>query len=261
MPIQKCPLCLETKPVVSSHLMPAATYGNCTPPGGHPIAITSKIIMESDRQLQDHLLCGDCEESLNEGGENWLMPLLARIDGTFPFYDILVTVQPDWVIDGGQVYAAVRNPLIEADKLIHVAMGIFFKTAVHSWSGSETEPRIALGPYTDEVRTFLRGETGFPKRMSLTVGVLPAPVKDISHFHPYRDTTPGKFNYRFYMCGIIFILAVGKGVTAEDRRMCFATNSHHPIFVTDFTNGLKMVFGEAFRKARKAKNVEKWLKR
>jgi|HubBroStandDraft_4_1064222.scaffolds.fasta_scaffold15509_5 hypothetical protein len=261
MPIQKCPLCLDTKNVVSSHLMPAALYEFCTPPGGHPVAVTHEIALESDRQLQHDLLCVDCEKCLNRGGESWLLPLLARLDGPFAFHDMLVTVQPD-IVDGDvKAYAAAKNPKIEVDKLVHFAMGVFFKAGVHSWSGSRTEPLIDFGPYTESIRTFLLGESGFPQRMVLMVGVLPPPVKDISFCYPYRGSNTKWFNYLFYACGMEFALGLGKGLTREARQSCIASNPLHPILVVDFTEVIHMNFGEALINARKAKNVEKWLKK
>ena len=59
MPVQKCPLCLETKNVVVSHLMPAAMYDYCRPPGGHTLSVSSDLVIESDRQLQGYLLCNE----------------------------------------------------------------------------------------------------------------------------------------------------------------------------------------------------------
>src|ERR1700693_2108690 len=38
LPAQKCPLCLETKPAVSSHLIPKRIYDYCRPPGGKPVS-------------------------------------------------------------------------------------------------------------------------------------------------------------------------------------------------------------------------------
>jgi hypothetical protein len=261
MPIQKCPLCLDVKPVLKSHLMPAAMYDYCTPPGGHPIAITPVIIIESDRQLQYPLLCADCEDVLNKGGETWVLPLLARLGAPFPLYDMLAKDQPDIVEGDAKLYAAAKNADIQADKLIHFAMGIFFKAAVHSWSGSSTKPWVNLGPYTEPIRTFLLGKTGFPARMCLTVAVLPSPVRAIEFCNPYRDSTAGQFTYRFHCFGIQFILGVGKGVTTAARQACFASNPLHPVIVMDFTSDLQLPFREAFTRTRKAKNVEKWLKK
>ena len=97
--------------------------------------------------------------------------------------------------------------------------------------------------------------------MSLTVGVLPPPVKDISFCYPYRGSNTKWFNYLFYACGMEFALGLGNGLTSEARQSCIASNPLHPILVVDFTEVIRMNFGEALINARKAKNVEKWLKK
>jgi hypothetical protein len=261
VPIKKCPMCLETKDVVSSHLIPAAMYAHVKGPEGHHISVTPDVIIESDRQVQFPLLCLACEKCLNEGGEDWLLPLLARLEGPFPFYDLVVKHAPVLIEKDAKYYATARNPDIDCDKLIHFGLGIFFKAAVHSWSGSRTEPSIDLGRYCEGLRTYLRRETEFPERMSLTVAVLPAPVKEIVFCFPYRDSTEGRFSYRFYGLGIQFILGVGKGVTKEQRSVCFAPSPHRPIIITDFSDGVRMPFREAYKTTRKAQNVMKWLKK
>src|SRR5271156_365717 len=261
MPIQKCPLCLEVKPVVSSHLMPARMYEYCHPPGGHPISISYDLVIESDRQLQDQLLCSTCEDSLNKGGENWLLPLLSRYKGAFPFHDLLSKLPPDIVEGDAAVYAAARNPEIHSDKLIHFALGVFWKAAVHSWSGSRTEPMIDLGPYAEPIRTFLRSETEFPQHMSLTIGVLPPPAQLISFNNPYQGSKKEWHNFLFYVSGIEFSLAMGKAVDDSVRESCFACNPAHPIIVFDFSAKIQSVMRTVWANARKAKNVEKWLKK
>ena len=261
MPVQRCPLCLETKKVISSHLMPAAVYRYCTPPGGHPISISSDLVIESDRQLQDYLLCGDCEKDLNQGGETWLLPLLSRYKGPFPFYELLTKVPPDASDGDAAVYAAVKNPEIHSHKLIHFAMGVFWKAAVHSWSGSRTEPLIDLGRYAEDIRAFLRGEAGFPDHTSLTVGVLPPPAQWISFHNPYQGSKKEWRNFLFYVSGIEFCLGVGKAVDDTVRENCFACNPAHPIIVVDFSGSIAEITSTVWAGARKAKNVEKWLKR
>ncbi len=239
--------------------MPAALSAFCSPPGGHPIAITPDIIIESDRQVQDYLFCDSCEDIFNKKGETWVLPLLARLDAPFPLHDMLVKQAP-YQTDGEiKIYATALNPEIQADKLIHFAMGIFFKAAVHRWSGTRTEMWINLGPYTEPLRRFLLGETVFPARMCLTAAVLPSPTRAIWYCQPYRDSTDGRFSYRFNACGIQFILVVGNAVTSDDRTGCFASNPAHPMILMDFTRGLQMPFHQAFKTTRKAKNVEKWL--
>ncbi len=261
MSIRMCPLCTEEKPLRDSHFLPAALGDFCRPRGGHAIVLSPEIIIESDRMLHDYVFCDDCEDIFNKGGESWVLPLLARLETSFPLYDLLTKQAPSQVLDETKIYLAARNPEIQSGKLIHFAMGIFFKAAVHSWSGSKTEPWINLGPYTERLRTFVLGETPFPEQMFLTVGILPWPTRAIEFCYPYRDSTEGRFNYRFYVCGVQFVLEVGKTVTAERRQGCFASNHLHPILVTDFTRSVQSPFREAFKTTRVAKNVEKWLKK
>jgi hypothetical protein len=160
-----CPLCLEDKEIVSSHLIPQAMYDYCRTVDSEPVIMTSRIVMQTSRQVQHTLLCHDCEDILNKGGESWLLPLLATMDKKFPLLDIIERFEPD-VVDGElRAYAAGRNPAIEIQKLIHFTVGVFWKASIHSWEGGNKTPRIELGPYGERVRTFLRGETPFPKNM------------------------------------------------------------------------------------------------
>jgi len=67
------------------------------------------------------------------------------------------------------MYFATQNPEIEVEKLTHLALGIYWKAAVHSWKGGETDPLIELGPYAEAFR--LRGENSFPKNVALGVAL------------------------------------------------------------------------------------------
>jgi hypothetical protein len=261
MPIQKCPLCAETKNVVSSHLMPARMYEYCRPPGGHHISVGSNLVIETDRHLQDYLLCTDCEDDLNKGGEMWLLPLLSRYQGPFPFYDILSKVPPD-VVDGDvAAYAASRNPEIHVEKLVHFSLGVFWKAAVHPWSSLRTGPMIDLGGYAEPIQKCLRGEAGYPKKIALTIGVLPPPAQLISFHNPYQSARKEWSNFLFYVSGIEFALAVGPAIDETFRENCFVCNPWHPIIVTDFSKDIEGIIRQVWARAHKARNVAKYLKK
>jgi hypothetical protein len=263
MPIAKCPLCLQEKPIIMSHLVPAAIYDYTRGPSGHHISMTNELVIETDRELQAYLLCRECDSDLNKYGETWLLPLLATIEGKFPFYDLLTKIPPDAVDNGVAGYAAARNPEIDVDKITHFAIGVFWKAAVHSWSGYRSDPIVDLGPYTERLRTFLRGGTGFPERVALTIGVL-TPSKAqrmISMTAPYRGSNRSWHNFLFYVPGIEFAISVGKAVRAERRAECFASNALHPVWVLDFSEDVRNVQRMMFGKARIAKNVNKYIRR
>jgi hypothetical protein len=219
------------------------------------------LIIESSRQLQYQLLCEDCEDVLNDGGEDWVVPLFARYDGTFAFFEFLKGMTPDATDDGYDGYAAVKNPDIKADKLIHFALGIFWKAAVHSWAGGKREPLIELGQYSEPTRKFLRSETGFPERMALNIAVLRPPVKDIAFLGPFQTDERAYHRFYFYTSGICWTLSVGKFVADELRMSCFAINPGRPIIVGNFSPDVRHAFSTILRFAKKARNVEKYLKR
>ena len=43
------------------------------------------------------------------------------------------------------IYYAATNPEFSVEKVTHFALGIFWKPAVHSWSGSKNDSMIDLG--------------------------------------------------------------------------------------------------------------------
>lgn len=261
MKVKKCPLCLQTKPVVSSHLLPRAVYDYCRPLGANPVLASSKLVIESSRQLQFPLLCLDCEKILNEGGENWIAPLFAQYQGPFPFYDFFKDLVPDATYETYNGYAAIRNPQIKPDKIIHFALGVYWKASVHSWKGGVREPVIDLGPYGEGIRKFLRSEGSFPERLALVVGVMRPPVKDIAFLAPYRGNAREYHNFMFYTSGIVWALLVGRAVDDQQRKTCFATNPGHPVLVGDFSPDLRELFHDTIKSAKRAQNIEKYLKR
>ena len=56
-----CKLCLLEKPLINSHLMARGVHDFCRTPNDDPIFISSKVIMQSGRQLQHPLLCKECD--------------------------------------------------------------------------------------------------------------------------------------------------------------------------------------------------------
>jgi len=234
-------------------------YDYCRTADSEPVFVSNEVMMQTSRQAQHPLLCRNCEDVLNRGGEQWLLPLLATMDKKFPLLDIIERVQPD-IIDGDILgYAAARNPQIEVDKLIHFVMGVYWKASIHSWRAGRTEPSIEFGPYRERVRTFLLGETGFPGSMGLVIGILPRGKAVISFNHPYRASAEGYHNFVFYIPGIQTVLSVGKCLPDDIAKICFATNPNHPIVVADLSSDVSRVFSQIASTARKSKKLTAYL--
>lgn len=217
--------------------------------------------MQSGRELKDYLLCQPCDNLLNENGENWVLPRLARIDGSFPLYEIIRKLPPDAVDGDSALYAVARNPEILSEKIIHYAMGVYFKAAVHPWRGGTTDPLIDLGKYTEPVRKFVKDGGPFPENMALVVGISPPPVHAIMFTLPYRGRAIDTHNFIFGVPGMQFSLLVGNGVSEEARRTSFAPGPLRPLLLTDELCDTKLdVARDASAKAHRSKKLLEYVK-
>jgi hypothetical protein len=222
--------------------------------------VAADVVMQTSRQVQDYLLCASCEDGLNKGGEAWLLGKLARMDAGFELYDLLRECPPDEIEDGAAIYAAARNAKIDAAKISHFAMGIFWKSSVHSWRGREREPLIELGKYGEEARLFLTGEKPFSEHMALTVCVVPPPVKAFAFTNPYPCDVKGLHTFVFFVPGIMFLLSVGRVIPDELKRICIESNALRPVVMKDLNAGIMGIFKEVSAGARKSRNVIEYAK-
>ena len=63
MPIGKCKLCLQTKELQYSHLLPSSLYeksrwDKATNP--NPALLSAKGMVQTSKQIRDYVLCRDC---------------------------------------------------------------------------------------------------------------------------------------------------------------------------------------------------------
>jgi hypothetical protein len=254
MAVQKCPMCLETKKVVRSHLHPSGVYALLrSSADDSPLRVGDDVIMLTDRQMQHPLLCEECEDILNKGGETWTIPKLATTKKTFPLYDILTEFPPETKPQAGAMYFAARNPKIDVEKLTHFGMGIFWKASIHSWKGKEKSPLIDLGPYSDTIRIWLRGEGGFPPNVCMSI-MLSRPELALIALHGPVETPHKPWRiFVLYICGITFILNVGRLMDLDTRMGCFHGNPDHHVFVSDQVMGkIWEKLAIQFRESRKS---------
>ena len=60
-----CKLCKQQRDLLDSHLLPKAVYKHIRRSdgaGNKIVAVSHEIVTFTDRQIQDHLLCADCED-------------------------------------------------------------------------------------------------------------------------------------------------------------------------------------------------------
>jgi hypothetical protein len=252
MKLGTCKMCLLEKDLVSSHLMPRALYAYVYEGDLRPIKYGDGVLIPTDRQTQDYLLCEDCEDILNQGGESWITDKLATWERTFPLYETLTKLPADFDEDGMVVYFAAKNPDIKIDKLTHFALGLFWKASVHSWKGDSTEPRIELGPYSEDIRKWLRGGGSFPKNVYLLVLVERPARAQITMSDPYEGERNGGRAFFVHVPGVLFMLAVGKTVDEWMRALCVQNSPGNPINISEsLTTKFTQYLAETFRNARK----------
>lgn len=243
-------MCLRDKELVSSHLMAAALYDYCRNPECSPIRVGQKVY-PTDKQIAAYLLCRDCETVLNQGGETWVTPKLARMDRRFPLFESLTTQQPAFSEDGAHIYCAANNPDIKAEKLAHFAMGMFWKAAVHSWKCDDHITKIELGPYADSIRKWLLGKNRFPEHACLQIAVSTPEKAQILFINPYEGRRSEWHSFFVYVLGVLFVIHVGKQVRNASE-LCFFQNPAHPIWVWEQINSdFEKVFASQYRRAHK----------
>jgi hypothetical protein len=228
-----CKLCQSDTELVRSHLIPAALFDYLRADGLSPLRIGDGVVIPTDRQAQDYLLCSACEGVLNKGGESWVNTKLATTAQSFPLYDLL-TSQPTTADDGKDaVYFTANNPRFNGAALTHFAIGIFWKASVHSWKKNEVEPMIELGPYEDELRRWLLGEIGFPGRVCLVVELARPSRALITLNPPFEKCREGWRTFFMHVLGASFTLEVGSRIDPEVKKFCFCQNSARPVLVSE----------------------------
>lgn len=97
-----CKLCGRNAPLEQSHFNPKAVYKIFDSPNAsnrNPVLVTSRVVVQTSKQVTDYALCGDCEDRLDISGGKWFLPLLPKDRNTFPLYDLVTSMPPD-CIDG-----------------------------------------------------------------------------------------------------------------------------------------------------------------
>jgi hypothetical protein len=245
MDIEVCKLCLKEKPLQKSHLIPAAAYkGLADYPNTNPVlssfdSNTQELRMvETSRQIQEYLMCWDCEQLLRQNGEDWILARVSRDGLVSPLFEVLSQRKP--IVEGGPgneitIYATSGIPEFEKDKIIHFALGVFFKAAAYKWRMGKYRKGISLGVYLDGVRRYLLGESEFPNRCALWFSIIPPNHNTRTLCAPYQWAVRECHTFGFIMLGLEFVLSVGKQIPAYLRNHCFVRSPGQPVFVTGIT--------------------------
>lgn len=259
MELGKCKLCLLDKPLCESHLIPESLYAHVREGEESPIRVGDGVVMPTDRHMTTYLLCSKCEDILSKGGETWVAPKLAWVDGRFPLFDLLEAAGGFSAAEEGEgLFYAGDNPEIDVGKTAHFALGIFWKASVHSWKGGKSEPMITLGPEQEEIRLWLRGEGPFPEHVALRLSVSRPGRTLFIMQQPVQVPTRRRWRtYNCHLVGACFSIQAGD-IAIEDKMLCFYRFPAHVVLCSDKTTDIwhRKVF-EQFDESRKTKSFLK----
>jgi hypothetical protein len=266
MPRGPCPLCQFDRELVDSHYIPAGAYKPLHAselPVNEPMVLTNKRIFQSSRQITAHAFCLDCERKLNREGEDWVLEKLAMVT-SFPLRDMVTAALPILDEPDFKVFCAHTIPGFEMGKIIHLALGMFWKSAVRTWNMIDGPvERIELGPYQEPIREYLLGRRPFPKDMCLVTFLDSNTPPLIAVTPPRRFQNEGFHLFIFYMNGLKCMFCVGKQIPQDYRACCLASSPDHPIFL-DSLSGESMLraMKSSTRQSKPSKGVletlEQW---
>jgi len=196
-------------------------------------------MIETSRQVHDYVLCLDCEQLLNVNGEQWVLERLA-VGLASPLYYALGGLEPIHRETDLDVYAVVRNPEFDVEKIVHFGVGVFYKAAVHRWRIDKNRwQKLSFGAYLEPLRLFLLGQKAFPAgRATLTFCLLPPTNSPKRIYNPY-EWMPGEHHtYSFCIIGLEFWLSLGKQISQDFCHLCFATKPYRPVVVNGHTDSV-----------------------
>jgi hypothetical protein len=240
-----CALCLETRLLRRSHLLPAAVFKlikNSNSGVVHPLHMIDSVIMSTSNEPQTQLLCESCEGRFSELGESWVIKNCFRRGTAFALHDMLLQTREIARIGDTSLRAGRENEGIDVDRLIFFAASVFWRASV--WPQKWRHPRQTdLGPIHDQgLRVFLLGDPNFPSRMALQLLVAtPSDATDITciPFGARVSIAPSQRVHYLMIPGLIFALVVGN--TDGDDQLRQSSLSAHP-------QGPIMLSGEEYMK-------------
>ena len=230
----RCRLCQEQRWLQESHLLPASLYEIIRKHSGSPVVIQDGTAVQTSRQMSAPLLCADCEQMLNQRGEDWVLRNCYRGNGVFPLAALLrEELTPGSALTEG-LYMLRSTTTVALNRLTHFAASVFWRAAVRSWPllRCGTPVRLRLGPYEERLGRFLLGGS-FPEGVCFFVVLNRSTTDDTAALYPPQATDRGDSyrRYQFLIPGLFFQAVLGskipsglKMVSTQPGRCVHVTN-------------------------------------
>lgn len=225
-----CKLCLQQKPLLLSHYLPASLYGKKHSEFEFETFYSAG---KTEKQVRQYLLCRDCEQLLSAKGESHVLDMLRPKEKIFSLNERMTVA---WSRDGDPSCPRfdARDFGLDMDQFAHFALGLVWRGMITTWTmfdGNETHKLPILGNQDEDIRKYLLGETGFPENIAIIVIVCKDKESRKTLFVPTPFVESGCLNIGFTLRGLHFRVMMGQVPGFYRYNSC--TSPHRPIFHGD----------------------------
>ena len=236
-PVDICALCLQRRELRISHIIPKALYRLYRGDGKefrnpNPVLLGYKYRRQTSKQTTDYLLCAECERRFDQNGESWVMFHCYRGRRVFRLRSLILQTQSIATGPDLAVYSASAISNIHIEKLAYFAASVIWRASLRNldFGGAKYEA-IKLGPYQEQLRSYLLGQGEFPQNALLHVVLSHLEFPLLAGNHPDSIHVDEGRCHRFHIPGISFLLTFGKHIPANSRLSCLVHGPLHPIFI------------------------------
>ncbi len=254
MPVGICKLCLETKNLRDSHLIPRAMYTYVRTPtqkNPNPVVVGRKVTATTSKQVSDYVLCSDCEQLFNRNGESWMLRQVWN--GTrFPLLERLELSHQDYTFQEALVFSGSAVGL-DIEKLGYFGLSVVWRAAVHRWVtpfGGLTQP-IGLGTAEDPIRRFLLGQSPFPPEVTVMATVCTDKGSAGSFYMPCKVSGVPGTGFGMLTLGVHFLVYL-EPIPPEIREFCCMKSTRRLIFLRNCEPKTLEAFGHLMATSKPA---------
>jgi hypothetical protein len=184
---------------------------NADPNGDNPnpVYVTLNVAKAVNFRVAEYLLCPECEDRLNKGGEMWTLANAYRGKGKFPLREFVSQGSTRISLQNADLIDAKDLPNIKLEKLIYFSISIFWKACSRRWQLLDRKVQLEFGPYEERFRQFLLGQP-FPDTAAVLISISADPAPHLAAVYPHSGgRVQGTRQYRFGIPGMTVWLQPG----------------------------------------------------
>ena len=207
--------------------------GSGTEGNQDPVTFQRRQQKQSSFQVRDYVFCRECEQLFSKNGEDYVMRLVTKKDGTFPLLNTLNAIPTDMARTKWRAYSERQTPDLDREKIAYFASSIFWRASVHTWKMEDGEEiRLDLGKrYNEELQRYLLGETGIPRNATLMVAACVDEVSQITFFPPKENVKVKDRSVGVLIRGMFFLFRITNTPPPWQKRLSMINSPNRWISV------------------------------